>query len=124
MAINIPEGLNHVMPYLILQNADKFLEFVKTVFGAEENSMHRNEDGTIMHAQVKIGDSVLMFADSRQPWMPMPAGMFIYVANADESFRKALDAGGTVVMELSNQDYGRTCGVKDPCGNTWWITSV
>ena len=124
MADHVPNGYNQVMPYLILQGASKFLEFTKAVFDAKEADMHYEPDGRIVHGQVVIGDSIILFADTKEPWTPMPAGMFVYVENADQSFQKALDAGANVVMELSDQSYGRTCGVKDPCSNTWWITSV
>jgi len=59
-----------------------------------------------------------------EDWLPQPAGLFIYVENADEGFRKAKEAGAQVIMEPVDREYGRSCGVKDPFGNTWWITSV
>ena len=77
-----------------------------------------------MHAEIKIGNCTIMFADTTEAFKPQLAGLFIYVENADDTCHKALAEGGTTVMELSDQDYGRTCGVNDPCGNTWWITSV
>jgi uncharacterized glyoxalase superfamily protein PhnB len=83
------------------------------------------EDGkTIMHSEIQIGGSTIMFADTTEQIKEQVAGLFIYVENADETYKKAIDAGATTVMELSNQDYGRTCGVNDPFGNTWWITTV
>lgn len=124
MALNIPEGNNHVMPYLILQGAAKFSDFVQKVFGARETMRHMNNDESLMHGQVIIGDSTLMFADSTERYPPMTAGLFIYVADADETYRKALDAGCSSVMEPADQEYGRACGVKDQFGNTWWITGV
>jgi uncharacterized glyoxalase superfamily protein PhnB len=122
--LNIPAGQNTVMPYLILKHAPAFLEFARTVFNAREGEIHRHSDNSIMHGQIIVGDSTIMFADSGEQWPPMTAGLFVYVADADDSYDKALAAGGTTVMGLSDQEYGRTCGVKDPCGNTWWITSL
>ena len=124
MALNIPEGNQHVMPYLILPNALNFSQFVQDVFGATETVKHLHTDGTLRHAQIIIGDSTIMFANSTDRFPPMTAGLFIYVANADESYQKALDAGCTSVMEPADQDYGRACGVLDPFGNTWWITGA
>ena len=124
MALNIPEGNQHVIPYLILPNALNFSQFVQDVFGATETVKHLHTDGSLMHAQVIIGDSTIMFANSTDRFPPMTAGLFIYVANADESYQKALDAGCTSVMEPADQDYGRACGVLDPFGNTWWITGA
>jgi PhnB protein len=122
--LNIPEGLQTVMPYLILPGAQLFLDFVKDVFEAVETHKTMGEESGIRHAQVKIGDSTIMFSDSTDEFKPMTAGMFIYVRNADETYNKALEKGATSIMPPADQDYGRSCGVKDPVGNTWWITSV
>ncbi len=65
-----------------------------------------------------------MFADSTEDFKPRPAGLFIYVADADETYKTAIDAGATSIMEPANQSYGRSCGVADIFGNTWWITTA
>jgi uncharacterized glyoxalase superfamily protein PhnB len=103
---------------------NKFIEFTEKAFGGIVKEKHVNDDQTIMHAQITIGVSVIMFSEARGEWKPIPGSLFIYVEDADESFKKAKDAGATVVMEPADQEYGRACGVKDPCDNTWWITSV
>jgi PhnB protein len=121
--MNIPETHQTVMPYLILDNAGHFLNFVSEVFDATVLSSHERPDGTIMHAEIKIGDSTIMFAQATEQWKPQVAGLFVYVADADACFNKAIAKGAQVVMPLTNQDYGRTCGVTDTTGNTWWITS-
>ncbi len=115
-----------VMPYLMLNGALKFIEFTKNVFDAQlVTSMHKlHEDGeTVRHSEITIGGSTIMFTDATKDWKPQTANLFIYVDNADETYKKALVSGATTLMELSNQDYGRTCGVTDPFGNVWWITS-
>ncbi len=84
---------------------------------------HEDEEG-LRHAEIVMGDSTIMVGQSGGPWDPQPAGLYINVASADDTYQKALDAGATSVMELSNESYGRTGGVLDPFGNTWWITSV
>ena len=122
--IHIPQGYQQVMTYLILDEPEKFFAFTKTVFDATEKSRHNHEDGSLLHGEIQIGGVTIMFGGSAGKWPAMTAGLFVYVANADESYRKALEAGGSSVMELSDQDYGRTCGVQDPCGNTWWITQL
>lgn len=121
----IPQGHQTVIPYLILDGAAKFLDFVKSALDAEEKHLHKREDdpGKIMHGEVRIGTATIMFADSTDKWSSQTAGLYVYVDNADESYEKALAAGATTVMEPSDQPYGRTCGVKDPTGNTWWITT-
>ncbi len=123
--MNIPKGHQVVMPYLMVKGASKFTDFVKSVFNAEVTMKKLREDGeTIMHSEIQIGGSPIMFCDATQQWEPRTANLFIYVDNADETYEKAIGLGATTVMELSNQDYGRTCGVTDPFGNVWWITSI
>ena len=64
-----------------------------------------------------------MFADATETYAERPAGMFVYVLDVDKTFKQALEEGGTVVSSVSDQPYGRSGGISDPCGNTWWITS-
>ena len=118
----IPDGYQTVMPYLIVKGADKFMDFMKNVFNAKEKMTHRNETGGIRHAEVFIGESVIMFADAIAGWEPMTGGFYIHVADADASFQKALNNGAVSVMEPADKEYGRSGGVTDPFGNTWWIT--
>lgn len=122
--LNIPDGHQSVMPYLIVNNATAFLSFMQEVFGATERYKEMRDEQTIRHAEAVIGNSTIMFADSIPDWEPSPAGLFIYVVDADSAYKKALDLGATSIMPIEDKDYGRTCGIKDPFGNTWWITSV
>ncbi|RYF96547.1 MAG: VOC family protein [Chitinophagaceae bacterium] len=124
--MKIPQQYTGLMPYLIVKNSVEFMTFMQTVFNAEEQMKVLDEHGSIMHGELKIQDSVLMFAEAGEQFPVMNAGMFIYVDNADETYQKAIRAGATTVpgQEPSNKEYGRACGVTDPFGNTWWITSV
>lgn len=125
--MNLPKGHQVVMPYLMLKGALKFIDFVKTVFNAElTTNMHKlhEDNASVMHSEVTIGGSTIMFTDATGQWPEQTANLFIYVDNADETYKKAIASGATTLMELNNQDYGRTCGVTDPFGNVWWITSV
>ena len=122
--MKLPVGHQTIMPYLIVNGALEFIEFTKNVFNAKSNTQALREDGTVMHAEVIIDGSTIMVTDESKDWAKQTANLFVYVPNADESFKKATEAGATVLMELSNQDYGRTCGVTDPFGNVWWITSI
>ncbi|KYG79672.1 glyoxalase [Roseivirga seohaensis] len=123
--MKIPEGHQSVMPYLILPEAENFSEFAKQVFDAKVSLTRLREDEkTIMHSELIVGNSTIMFAGATEQFSPQTANLFVYVNNADETYKKALDNGASSVMGLSDQDYGRTCGVSDPFGNTWWITSV
>lgn len=123
-ALNIPNGYNAVMPYLIVNNAAGFSAFMQTVFNAEERYKAMRDENLIMHAELNINGSVIMFADATEQYAQRPAGMFIYVDNCDERYRLALAHGAKTMMEPADQNYGRGCGVEDPFGNTWWITSV
>ncbi len=122
--INIPEGYNRVMPYLIVENPELLLKFTQEVFGAEEKMKVMRDEITIMHAEVLIGDSCIMFAGATDELNVQNAGMYINVADADATYQKALDAGATSIMPPADQEYGRSGGVKDPFGNTWWITTT
>jgi PhnB protein len=120
--MNIPEGHNTVMPYLMMEDARRFIEFIKDVFDAKMT--HESErDGMVGHCEARIGDSTMMFSQSRDEWKPATANLFVYVDDADETYRKALASGATTVMEIADQEYGRSGGVTDPLGNVWWITS-
>ncbi len=120
---NIPEGYNQVMPYLIVENAAAFMEFTQKVFGAEEKFKAMRDEKLIMHAEISIGSSVIMIADATESYKPQPAGLFVYVDDCDTTYNNALANGATSVSVPADQSYGRSAGVKDAFGNTWWITS-
>jgi PhnB protein len=123
--MNIPTGHQAVMPYLILNGASKFIDFTQKVFDAKLISTHlRDDQKTIMHAEIGIDGSTIMLAEATEQFPPQNAHLFVYVEDADKSFQAAKDNGAEVMTELSDQDYGRTCGVTDPTGNVWWITSL
>lgn len=123
--MKIPENNQTVMPYLIVENAAGFLSFTENVFGARETFKNMRDENVIRHAEIMIGtDSTIMFADATKDYPPSTAGFFIYVDNADETFAKAISEGATVVKHITDESYGRGGGIKDPFGNTWWITAV
>jgi len=120
----IPDNCQTIMPYLIIPNASKFIDFMKKVFDAKELHNTMRDANTIMHGEVMVDGSTIMFADSTDKFPPRTAGMFIYVDNTDETFEKAVKEGAEIITKPANQPYGRSCGIIDPFGNTWWITSV
>jgi PhnB protein len=122
--LNIPEGYQHVMPYLIVKDAPAFLDFTQKVFGAEEKYKAMRDEKLIQHGEINIGGSVIMFADATEQHQEQPAGFFIYVDDCDAVYKKALENGATTVTEPADQSYGRSAGVKDAFGNTWWLTSA
>jgi PhnB protein len=122
--MKIPDNYQAVMPYLILKNASEFIEFTQKVFEAKETHRTMRDEKIIMHAEIMIGESTIMFADTTDEYNVSSAGLFVYVDDADATYKRALANGGVAVSELSDQPYGRSGGVKDPFGNVWWITSM
>ena len=122
--MKIPENHQTVMPYLVLRDVRGFLRFAQNVFEAEILAEHLDENNRVMHAEIKIGNSTLMMGEANEIWGVNNAGLFIYVENVDSVFQVALNQGAETILEITDQDYGRSGGVKDPFGNIWWITSL
>ncbi|MGH9969714.1 MAG: VOC family protein [Pyrinomonadaceae bacterium] len=117
------EGLRSVNVYLHPQGAAQMIEFLKLAFGAEEVIVHRAEaEGPVLHAKIRIGDSVIEMGEAHGPFQPMPTMFYLYVDNVDEWYRRALKGGANSFSEPANQPYGdRTAAVTDPFGNTWYM---
>ena len=120
-----PTNYTSVSPYLIVNGARATIDFLKEVFGAVELRQFPDRSGRLMHAEVRIDDTVIMLADPVPPdWPSIPAHVHIYVHDVDEIYRKALEAGATSVQEpVKKQDEDKRGGVKDPGGTTWWIAT-
>ena len=121
----IPDGFHAVTPYLVVSGVKRLIEFLEKAFGAEVVERHTRPDGTVMHAQVRIADSIVMMGE---PWgenaKQMPAALYLYVKDVDAVFKQALAAGGTSTDAPADQFYGdRSGGIKDPSGNQWWIAT-
>ena len=120
----IPEGHHTVTPYLVIPGVAKVIEFVKQVFGATEVSVSRRPDGTIMHAEVKIGDSIIMMGESQAGAKNFPAMLHLYLEDVDGAYQRAIEAGAKSVREPADQFYGdRIGGVADAFGNEWWMAA-
>jgi PhnB protein len=120
----IPQGYHSVTPYLVVEGADKLLSFVKEVFGAEETFRMAGAEGSVGHAEFRVGDSIVMTADASEQWPAMPGAIHLYVEDCDATYARALEAGATSVQEVADQFYGdRSGGVRDPVGNLWWIVT-
>ena len=118
----IPKGYHTVTPYMTLKNASQAIEFYKKAFGAVEVMRMPGPDGTIGHAEVRLGDSVVMLAEARGEWQPRPGALYLYVHDTDAAYQRALQAGATSLMEPADQFYGdRAAKVKDPFGYNWHI---
>lgn len=122
--LTLPDNYQTVMPYLIVENAAGLKQFMQEVFeGSELQTVMREGESVIMHGEVQIGGSTIMFAESTPQWPAVTAGLYINVADADATYQKALSKGATSIMAPVDQPYGRTSGVNDPFGNVWWITT-
>ena len=120
----VPDRYHTVTPYLTVQGVPKLIDFVKRVFDATELERMSRPDGTIGHAEVRIGDSVVEMGEAHGPYEPMPTRFYLYVPNVDASYRRALQAGATSVAEPADQPYGdRNAGVNDVFGNQWYIAT-
>lgn len=125
MAVNaIPKGYHTMTPCLVAEGASKLIDFLKKAFEAEEIFRMARPDGGIMHAEIKIGDSMVMLGDATEQWKPITGAIYLYVNDADAIYKRALQAGATSIMEPVDQFYSdRHGGVKDPAGNIWWIAT-
>ena len=121
----VPDGYHTVTPYLTVRSASKVIEFLKQAFGAKlSHEPVKRPDGTIMHAQVQIGDSPVMIADESEMAKATPSSLYLYVPNVDSVYQQAVKAGGSPVMEPMDMFYGdRSGSVKDPSGNSWFIAT-
>lgn len=113
-----------VSPYIMAKGADALIAFAERLFGAEVLMRLAREDGSVMHASVRIGDSVIMIADATEDFAGFPVWLHIYVPDVDGTYAKALAEGAQSVQEPSEKGDGdRRGGFKDPSGNTWWVAT-
>ena len=128
----IPDGYRTVTPYLIVRGVAKAIDFYSKAFGAKEVVRMPGPDGGIAHAEIKIGDSMVMMADENPAWgvrSPQaldgtPVGIFLYVPDVDATFKQALDAGATATMPLTDMFWGDRYGkLRDPFGHEWSVAT-
>jgi PhnB protein len=118
----VPDGYHTVTPYIVSSDAEQLLTFLNKAFGAKSGEVMRAPDGSIWHADVTVGDSHIMMSQANPQYPAMPASIYLYVPDADATYRAALAAGATSTMEPADMFYGdRNAGVKDAQGNVWWI---
>jgi uncharacterized glyoxalase superfamily protein PhnB len=120
----IPEGYHTVTPYLIVEGAAQLIDFMKAGLGAQERGRMAGPGGRIMHAEVSVGDSVIMLSDAGPENPPIAAMLHLYVEDADAYYQRALQAGATSIREPADQFYGdRSAGIRDAFGNQWWLAT-
>jgi PhnB protein len=119
---NSTDTYRTVTPYLVVRDADAELAFLKAAFGATERNCQRNSDNTVMHAEITIGDSLIMLGQTGGPWKPRQAALYLWVEDVDATYERALRAGATSGSEPEDKPYGhRNAGVIDQNDITWWI---
>ncbi len=120
-----PHGYSAVSVYVVTDGAQRVIDFLKNTFDATDLRRFDTPDGKIMHAEVRIDDTVVMIADSGGSYPAFPVWLHVYVPDVDATYKKALDAGGVSVQVPVRKegDPDRRGGVKDPAGNTWWIAT-
>jgi PhnB protein len=123
----VPEGYHTVQPYLMFVNAVEAMAFFAKVFGAKEKLCMKSPEGRVVHAEIVIGDSVLMVHPEIQAFAAphyggSPVSLMVYVDDCDTTYAKALEAGATSLREPTDQPYGdRMAGILDPFGYKWWV---
>jgi uncharacterized glyoxalase superfamily protein PhnB len=120
----IPDGYRTVTPYLAVRGAAEVVEFAQRAFDARVGHLMRRPDGAVMHAELTIGDSIVMVGEVMPPNQPKPCMLYLYVHDADGVHQRALKAGGSLVSEMKDEFYGDRVGaVKDRSGVEWWIAT-
>jgi PhnB protein len=123
---SLPPGHHSVCPFLIVNGARGVAEFLSAAFGATERERITRADGSIGHAEVQIGDSVVMLTDATDELAPRPSAFYLYVGDVDEAIARAVRSGATVRSEPADKFYGnREAALLDQWSNIWWVaTSV
>ncbi|WP_298738883.1 VOC family protein [uncultured Chitinophaga sp.] len=119
-----PDGLRALTPYLHIENCDAFLAFLKAAFNAGQENVYRDDSNNVVHAEIRIDDSILEFSEARPEYPSMPSAFHLYVPAVDETYRRALKAGAASMAEPADQFYGERSGaVRDAWGNNWYIAT-
>jgi PhnB protein len=119
-----PDGYHSITPYLVVDGAARLIDFLVQAFGAEEVERLAAPGDRIGHAELRIGDSIVMLGDARPEYPSMQAMLYLYVDDVDATYQIALSSGAKAVQPPTDHFYGdRSGGVKDPCGNVWYIAT-
>ncbi|MBQ0733786.1 VOC family protein [Aquimarina celericrescens] len=123
--MKITAGHQQAMPYLVIEKAEDFIDFIRKIFNAQEMIRTLDTNHRIRHSEIKIGDSTILLAEASKSYPSHPGSMYVYVKDTDQTYYDAIDAGSKSLMEPMEEDYGaRGAGFEDPFGNTWWIATL
>jgi PhnB protein len=121
---SVPDGYHTVTPYLVVRDVAGLIDFLERAFGAREIERLQAPDGSLTHAEVRIGDSVIMMGAAGEGNPPLQSMLHLYLEDADAAYQQALAAGAASLREPEDQFYGdRTGGVQDAYGNQWWLAT-
>lgn len=119
------KGHQCVMPYFLVDDAGAFMTFLTNALSAEDRLCMRDEEGGVMHAEMTIGESVLMLGQASKQWTPRSSACYVYVHDTDATHKGCIAQGCKEVMAPREEAYGvRSSGVMDPWGNTWWLAQM
>ena len=119
-----PEGYPSLAPYLVVPDAHRVIGFLTATFQATVARVFEREDGSVMHAELRLDDSIVMLGQAAESWPPVPCHLHVYVPDVDATYANAVENGGEPVQEPAKRDDpDRRGGVKGPGGNTWWIST-
>lgn len=119
-----PDRYYTVTPAIQVPGAARVIEFIEQVLDGKVEERYDMPDGTVAHCEVRIGDSIVMLGETQQPSDAMPASLFVYVNDVDDTYRRALEAGATSIEAPQNQFYGARVGrLRDQAGNRWVIAT-
>lgn len=123
--MKITAGHQQAMPYLVVENAEGFIDFVKKIFFGQEMIRNVDKNRAIIHSEIVIGTCTLIVTEATQTYPAQNTSMYVYVRDTDQTHYEAINAGATSLMRPVEEDYGtRSAGFRDPFGNIWWIATL
>lgn len=121
---SIPEGYQSITPYFTVDDGGRLIGFLAAAFDARVIKESRYDDNRVQHARLRIGGSIIMLNESSNDYPANTSQMHLYVDDTDGAYERALKLGAVSVMEPNDRPHGdRMAGIKDPCGNIWWIAT-
>ena len=120
----MPEGYQSITPYFTVADADRLINFLTAAFDASVVKDNRYDDNRVQHARLRIGNTIIMLNESTDDYPANTSQMHLYVGDADAAYELALQLGAVSLMVPNDRPHGdRMAGIKDPCGNVWWIAT-
>ncbi len=119
--MGLPEYYQPIMPYIVVEDADAFIEFIRAVFDAEEKLVVRGTDGSVRHAEFTLNGGTILIGQAGGSWPAFPAPLYLPTEKVDELYERGIAHGATGNQEPATREYGRSAGFVDRWGNQWWL---